>query len=97
VLIGLGRLLTSRGAAAEAEPYLRRAVTTRSARLGERDPRTAEAQVWLGACLATLGRTAETHAALSAAHTRLRDEPHFRREAQEAAHLLSASSPAIAR
>jgi eukaryotic-like serine/threonine-protein kinase len=44
VLIGLGRLLTERGELNQAEPLLRRAVESRVARLGEGDPRTAEAR-----------------------------------------------------
>jgi serine/threonine-protein kinase len=88
-LIGLGRHLTARGKAAEAEPFLRRALNTRAARLGAGDPRTAEAQVRLAACLAALGRTAEARDLLTAGHARLESEPHFRPEAQEAARLLA--------
>jgi serine/threonine-protein kinase len=88
-LIGLGRELVKRGAAAEAEPYLRRALKTRSARWGDRDPRTSEAQVRLGACLAALGQSEEARQLLRSGHARLRDEPRFRPEAQEAAHLLA--------
>jgi eukaryotic-like serine/threonine-protein kinase len=91
VLIGLGRLLTERGAASEAEPLLRRALRARSTRLGDADPRTAEAQVRLGACLAALGRTSEARPLLTAGYARLRTEPHFRSEAQEARRLLSAA------
>jgi serine/threonine protein kinase/Tfp pilus assembly protein PilF len=90
VLIGLGRLLTERGAAADAEPLLRRALGARSSRLGEHDPRTAEAQVRLGACLAALGRSAEAQPLLTAGHARLRDEPHFRTETEEASRLIAA-------
>jgi serine/threonine-protein kinase len=90
VLIGLGRLLTQRGAAADAEPLLRRALQARAARLGEQDPRTAEAQVRLGACLAALGRPADAQPLLTAGHARLREEPHFRAESEEASRLLEA-------
>jgi serine/threonine-protein kinase len=88
VLIGLGRLLTERGRAAEAEPLLRRAVATRTSRLGLADPRTAEAQVRLAACLVALGRQEEAQPLLTAASSRLEEEPYFRPEAQEAARLL---------
>ena len=91
VLIGLGRLLIQRGAAAEAEPLLRRAVAARTARLGERDPRTAEAQVALGMCLSALGQSAEARALAAAAGARLRDEPHFRAQAEEASRLVAAT------
>jgi serine/threonine-protein kinase len=94
VLIGLGRLLTARSRPAEAEPLLRRAVTTRKARLGDTDPRTAEAQVRLGACLLALGRNEEARPMLTAAYSRLEDEPHFRADAEEAARLLG--TPALA-
>jgi eukaryotic-like serine/threonine-protein kinase len=95
VLIGLGRLLTERGAATEAEPLLRRALDGRSKRLGESDPRTAEAQVRLGACLVALGRSSEAAPLLTAAYSRLRDEPHFQPEAQEAGRLLSAKAEKV--
>jgi serine/threonine-protein kinase len=89
VLIGLGRVLTARGAAADAESLLRRALTTRLSRLGDRDPRTAEAQVRLGACLAALGRTDDARTLLSAGYATLREEPHFRPDAEDAARLLA--------
>jgi serine/threonine-protein kinase len=89
VLIGLGRHLTAHGGSREAEGLLRRALTSRSARLGDKDPRTAEAQVRLAVCLATLGRPEEARSLLVAGHGRLRDEPRFRSEAQEAQRLLS--------
>jgi serine/threonine-protein kinase len=89
VLIGLGRELTRRGRAAEAEPFLRRALAARSARLGERDPRTAEAQVRLGVCLEAMGRGEEARPLLASGHDRLRGEPLFTLEAQEAARSLS--------
>jgi len=88
-LIGLGRLLVSRGAAAEAEPLLQRAFDARSKRLGEGHPRTAEAQVRLGASLAALGRNDQARPLLTAGYERLREEPYFRSEAQEAERLLS--------
>ena len=87
-LIGLGRELTRRGAAAEAEPFLRRAAQSRSSRLGENDPRTAEAHVRLGACLAALGRSDEARTLLVAARAQLQNEPRFRSEFEEAGHLL---------
>ena len=96
-LIGLGRHLTAHGASAEAEGLLRRALTSRSARLGEKDPRTAEAQVRLGVCLATLGRPEEARPLLAAGYGRLRDEPRFRPEAHEAQRLLSTLAPNTAR
>jgi serine/threonine protein kinase len=94
VLIGLGNYLTVKGAATEAEPLLRRAFNTRLARLGERHPRTAEAQIRLGACLAALGKTDEARTLMTAGHARLRDEPHFQSDAREAARVLSTLSAA---
>ncbi len=96
VLIGLGQHLTTGGAANQAEPLLRRALRTRLSRLGENHPRTAEAQVRLGACLAALGQREEASTLLTAGHARLRDEPHFRPEAREAARVLS-TFPSAAR
>jgi eukaryotic-like serine/threonine-protein kinase len=96
VLIGLGQHLTNGGAADQAEPFLRRALSTRLPRLGENHPRTAEAQVRLGACLAALGRREEALTLVTAGHARLRDEPHFRSEAREAARVLS-TLPSVAR
>jgi serine/threonine-protein kinase len=89
VLIGLGHLLTNKGSAGEAEPLLRRALGTRLPRLGEQHPRTAEAQIRLGACLAATGKTDEARRLLSAGYARLRDERHFQAEARDAARLLS--------
>ena len=89
VLIGLGRELTRRSRAAEAEPLLRRALESRSARLGDRHPRTAEAQVRLGVCLAALGKSDEARPLLTAGQERLRTEPLFTLEAQDAAHALT--------
>jgi tetratricopeptide (TPR) repeat protein len=91
VLIGLGRELTRRERPAEAEPFLRRAWESRTARLGATDPRTAEAQVRLGMCLAALGRIDEARPLLTAGHERLRNEPIFSLEAQEAARALARS------
>ena len=92
VLIGLGRELTRRERPADAEPFLRRAWESRTARLGANDPRTAEAQVRLGMCLAALGRNDEARPLLTAGHERLRNEPLFSLEAQEAARALARSS-----
>ena len=64
-------------------------LTTRTARLGDNDPRTAEARVWLGACLVRMKRESEGVALLTAGYERLQDEPHFRSEAQEASRLLA--------
>jgi serine/threonine-protein kinase len=89
VLIGLGRELTRRNRPAEAEPLLRRALESRSARLGDSDPRTAEAQVRLGVCLTALGKSAEARPLLTAGQERLRTEPLFSLEAQDAAHALT--------
>jgi serine/threonine protein kinase/Flp pilus assembly protein TadD len=97
VLIGLGRHLTVHGAADRAEPFLRRALETRSTRLGEKHPRTAEAQIRLGLCLAALGRTDEARGLLTSGHARLRDEPHFRPDAQEAASALATLGVAAAK
>jgi eukaryotic-like serine/threonine-protein kinase len=96
VLVGLGRHLTRQGNAQSAEPYLRRALAARTARLGDRDPRTAEAQVRLGLCLAVLGRAAEARQLLAAGYERLRSEPFFKRDAQEASQVLTtlAAGPA---
>jgi Flp pilus assembly protein TadD len=84
VLIGLGRLLTRRGDAAAAEPFLRRALETRSARLGDNDPRTAEAQVRLGLCLAALGRVDEARSLVTAGKMKLRNEPYFNSTSRDA-------------
>jgi tetratricopeptide (TPR) repeat protein len=89
VLLGLGRELTRRGRSTDAEPFIRRALDARTARLGDRDPRTAEAQVRLGICLAASGRIEEARPLLTAGHERLRAEPHFRPEAEEAAQALT--------
>ncbi|HEX2444256.1 MAG TPA: serine/threonine-protein kinase [Vicinamibacterales bacterium] len=97
VLIGLGRLLTERGDAARAEPFLRRALTTRSARLGENDPRTAEAQVRLGLCLAALGRVDEARSLVSAGEMKLRSEPYFKSTSQDAEQFASRLAPTGAR
>jgi eukaryotic-like serine/threonine-protein kinase len=88
VLIGLGRELTRRDRAAEAEPLLRRALDARIARLGEGDPRTAEAQMRLGMCLAAMKRDELARTLLTAAYERLRNEPAFTPEAQEAVRAL---------
>jgi eukaryotic-like serine/threonine-protein kinase len=95
-LIGLGRDLTKHGSAVEAEPLLRRAFDSRTKRLGETDPRTAEARVWLAACLVALNRQADARPLLETAATRLRDEPRFSPEAREAERLLAAMGPALA-
>src|SRR5262245_50953295 len=89
ILIGLGRDLTQHGKPDQAEPFLRRALEAREARHGSSDPRTAEAQVRLGVCLSALGRTEEARQLLTAGHARLRDEPHYQGESQEAARLLA--------
>jgi eukaryotic-like serine/threonine-protein kinase len=96
-LVGLGRHLTTRGAAREAEPLLRRALSSRAGRLGEKDPRAAEAQVRLGICLAALERPDEARPLLITGHARLRDEPRFRSEAQEAQRVLSTLAENAAR
>ena len=60
VLLGLARHLMAHGGPRGAEPLIRRVLTTRArAQLGDRNPRTAEAQVWLGACLVRLNRAPE--------------------------------------
>jgi tetratricopeptide (TPR) repeat protein len=91
LLIGLGRHLTNRMRAGEAEDLLRRALRTRAARLGENDPRTAEAQVRLGICLAALGRAPEAGPLLESGFDRLRNEPAFKMEAEEASSLMDRS------
>jgi eukaryotic-like serine/threonine-protein kinase len=88
VLLGLGRHLTRSGQPADAEPFLRRALDTRTTRLGAADPRTAEAQVRLGLALAALGRAAEARPLLTAGHERLKQEPLFTADAKEAERCL---------
>ncbi len=89
VLLGFGRHLIERGDPRAAEPIIRRVMKTRTARLGDRDPRTAEAQVRLGVCLARLGREAEALPLLTTGYARLQNEPRFAVDAQEAARLLT--------
>ena len=89
VLMGFGRHLTTTGRAAEAEALLQRVLASRTSRLGLQDPRTGEAQVRLGACLAALGRTAEARPLLESGYARLREEPGFRTEADEARKLIA--------
>jgi serine/threonine protein kinase len=89
VLLGLGRHLMRHGDARAAEPLFRRVVTTRTARLGDGDPRTAEARVWLGASLVGLGRASEGQPLLTSAYERLQNEPHFKADADEASRVLS--------
>jgi serine/threonine-protein kinase len=89
VLLGLARHLLGQGDPGAAEPLIRRVLTTRTARLGDHDPRTAEARVWLGACLVRMKRESEGVALLTAGYERLQNEPHFRLEAQEASRLLA--------
>lgn len=91
VLIGMARHAIRHDDPAAAEPLLRRVETSRAARLGDTDPRTAEARVWLGVCLARLGRVPEAIPLLQAGHERIRDEPHYREAAGEAARLLAAA------
>jgi hypothetical protein len=81
--------LIGRGDPGAAEPLVRRVLTTRTARLGESDPRTAEARVWLGACLVRMKRESEGVPLLTAGYERLQNEPYFRPEAQEASRLLA--------
>jgi len=94
ILIGLGRELMRKERASDAEPVLRRAWESRTARLGTNDPRSAEAQVRLGLCLVALGRIDEARPLLTAGHERLRNEPLFALEAQEAARALARSARA---
>jgi serine/threonine-protein kinase len=89
VLLGYGRHLIERGEASAAEPIVRRVLATRIARLGERDPRTAEAQVRLGVCLARLGRAPDALPLLTTGYERLRHEPRFAAEALEASQVLT--------
>jgi eukaryotic-like serine/threonine-protein kinase len=88
VLLGLGRHLTRTGQAAAGEPLIRRALETRTARLGPADPRTAEAQVKLGLALAALGRGPEARSLLTPALERLRHEPLFASDVHEAERCL---------
>lgn len=88
VLLGLGRHLTETGQPGAAEPYIRRALETRSKRLGPQDPRTAEAQVKLGLTLAALGRAREARPLLTSGYERIRGEPIFKRDAESAEHRL---------
>ncbi len=90
VLLGLARHLIRHGDPRGAEPLIARVVTARTARLGDGDPRTAEARVWLGACLVRLDRVPEGRALLAAGYERLRNEPHFKSDALEASRLLAA-------
>jgi eukaryotic-like serine/threonine-protein kinase len=92
VLLGFARHLLEREDPRAAEPIVRRVLATRTARLGDRDPRTAEAQVRLGVCLIRLGRASEALPLLTAGYERLRNEPHFQADAAEAARLLASSA-----
>jgi eukaryotic-like serine/threonine-protein kinase len=89
VLLGFGRHLIERGDPGAAEPIIRRVLKTRTARLGDRDPRTAEAQVRLGICLARLDRAPDARPLLTAGYERLKNEPRFASEALEASRLLT--------
>jgi Flp pilus assembly protein TadD len=90
VLLGLGRHLTRTGQPAEAEGFIRRALDTRTSRLGAADPRTAEAQVRLGVALAALGRAGEARPLLTTGHDRIKHEPLYKAEAHEAERCLKA-------
>jgi eukaryotic-like serine/threonine-protein kinase len=89
VLLGLGRHLIRRGDPRAAEPLIRRVVTTRTARLGDNDPRTAEARVWLGASLVGQDRASEGLPLLTAGYERLQNEPHFKADADQASRVLT--------
>ena len=89
VLLGLARHVLGQGDPGAAEPLIRRVLTTRTARLGDHDPRTAEARVWLGACLVRMKRESEGVPLLTAGYERLQNEPYFRSDAQEASRLLA--------
>jgi hypothetical protein len=54
-LMGLGEVLTARGALQDAEPVLREALALRQREWPAGDWRTAEAESALGACLAARG------------------------------------------
>ena len=95
VLLGFGRHLIEQGDPRAAEPIIRRVLRTRTARLGDRDPRTAEAQVRLGVCLARLGRAPEALPLLTAGYERLQNEPRFNADALEASRLLPAAPDRI--
>ena len=88
VLLGLGTHLTRTGQAGAAEPFIRRALEARSARLGPGDPRIAEAQVKLGLALAEIGRGKEARQLLTAGYERIKHEPIFSVEAQAAERRL---------
>ena len=94
IQIGLGRELMRKQRPSDAEPVLRQAWESRTARLGANDPRSAEAQVRLGLCLAALERHDEARPLLTAGHERLRNEPLFVLEAQEAARALARAARA---
>jgi len=71
-LTGLGRLLNDRGAPSEAEPLLREAIAIRRQSLAREDWRIFEAEGYLGASLAGLGRFAEAEPLLETAYRRIR-------------------------
>ena len=90
VLLGLTRHLLRHGDPRGAEPLVARVVTARTKRLGDDDPRTAEARVWLGACLVRQGRASEGRPLLTSGYERLQHEPHFKSDALEASRELAA-------
>lgn len=90
VLLGFGRLLTEQHNPMEAEPVLRRVLESRVARVGDSDPRTAEAKAWLGISLAQQKRWHEAKPLLSESASILRDRPQYRREAREVQRALEA-------
>ena len=84
-----GRHLIEQGDPRAAEPIIRRVAHDTHGPARRRDPRTAEAQVWLGVCLARLGRAPEGRPLLTAGYERLQNEPHFASDALEASRLLT--------
>jgi Flp pilus assembly protein TadD len=84
----MARLRMEQGRLLEAEGLLRKAHAIRVAKMGPGDPRAAQAELYLGICLAELGhrseaRTLLTHG-LSIPLSRRREDRHLTRHARAA-------------